>query len=71
MIWYKSCPRCSRGDLYLDEDDCKHCLQCGYTQGAALQEPVNPELSHSFKPNGEWGSQAVPKGAEGYRAIAI
>ena len=32
MIWTKSCPRCKEGALYLDEDDSKHCLQCGYVR---------------------------------------
>ncbi|MBM3933695.1 MAG: hypothetical protein FJ319_05255 [SAR202 cluster bacterium] len=31
MMWLKSCPRCSTGDMYLDEDDQKHCFQCGFT----------------------------------------
>jgi Zn ribbon nucleic-acid-binding protein len=36
MIWkFKSCPRCDKGDLYLDEDLFEKrkywgCLQCGY-----------------------------------------
>ena len=30
MIWFKACPRCRLGDLYLDGDDSRRCLQCGY-----------------------------------------
>ena len=30
MLWMQSCPRCQNGDMYLDQDDCKHCMQCGY-----------------------------------------
>ena len=30
MVWLKSCPRCQNGDMYLDEDSCKHCMQCGH-----------------------------------------
>ena len=32
MIWSKACSRCKRGDVYLDEDNAKHCMQCGYVQ---------------------------------------
>ena len=30
MISLKSCPRCMTGDMYLDEDNSRHCLQCGH-----------------------------------------
>lgn len=30
MLWVKSCPRCENGYMYLDKDDCKHCVQCGH-----------------------------------------
>ena len=33
MMWLKSCPRCTNGDMYLDEDNLKHCMQCGFVQG--------------------------------------
>ena len=42
MYWLKSCPRCSTGDMYLDEDDCKHCIQCGYVDTAAREKIVDP-----------------------------
>ena len=32
MVWLKECPRCKNGDLYLDEDGCRNCMQCGYVQ---------------------------------------
>ncbi len=32
LIWYKACPRCKDGDLFRDEEDAKHCMQCGYRQ---------------------------------------
>ena len=31
MIWFKACPRCKQGDMAPDEDNDRHCLQCGYT----------------------------------------
>ena len=30
MMERKACPRCKQGDLYMDADDCMHCMQCGY-----------------------------------------
>ena len=30
MMQLKACPKCKQGDLYQDEDDCMHCMQCGY-----------------------------------------
>ena len=32
MLWLNSCPRCRTGDMYLDEDNSRHCLQCAYIQ---------------------------------------
>lgn len=32
MTWLKACPRCKQGDMYLDEDNCGHCHQCGRIQ---------------------------------------
>ena len=29
MMWLKECPRCTTGDVTLDEDGDKICLQCG------------------------------------------
>ena len=41
MIWFKVCPRCTTGDLYLDEDNCGHCLQCGYIRrGPTSSKPA-------------------------------
>jgi ribosomal protein L37E len=34
MIAFKSCPRCRRGDLYLDHTETLTCLQCGYERHA-------------------------------------
>ncbi len=46
MLWYKDCPRCEIGDMYLDEDDARHCMQCGYKQytTAAAMEPETARL---------------------------
>ena len=32
MMWFKACPRCKRGDMNLNEDGDRLCLQCGHTQ---------------------------------------
>ena len=34
MMWLKACPRCNKGDMYQDEDNLKHCMQCGFIQGS-------------------------------------
>ncbi len=34
MMWLKACPRCKQGDMYRDEDDLRHCMQCGFIQGS-------------------------------------
>ena len=36
MIWFKSCPRCQVGDMTLDEDGDRLCLQCGYVPRAVV-----------------------------------
>ncbi len=41
MIWYKSCPKCHRGDLMLERDLVgyyRQCLQCGYMQDVVKQQ---------------------------------
>jgi uncharacterized protein (DUF983 family) len=47
MIWFKACPRCKLGDLYLNEDiygKYRQCLQCGHViypaDKAADPEPL-------------------------------
>ena len=32
MMWLNACPRCETGALYLDEDNERHCMQCGHIQ---------------------------------------
>ena len=32
MIRLTACPRCEKGAVYLDEDDLKHCVHCGFVQ---------------------------------------
>lgn len=41
MIWYKSCPKCGRGDLLLERDLVgyyRQCLQCGYMQDLVKEQ---------------------------------
>ena len=44
MIWFKSCPRCHFGDITLDEDGDRLCLQCGYIQHA-IAAPAGTRLT--------------------------
>ena len=35
MVWFKSCPRCEKGDLMLEDAGdswCVRCIQCGYSK---------------------------------------
>ena len=45
MIWTNSCPRCRQGALYLDEDDSKHCLHCGYVRYSPVDTTAAVELA--------------------------
>ena len=44
MMWFKSCTRCQTGDMTLDEDGDKLCLQCGYTQRLATAPMVSGDF---------------------------
>lgn len=51
MIWFKACPRCKLGDLYLNEDiygKYRQCLQCGHVIYSADKAavPESAGLSH-------------------------
>ena len=48
MIWFKSCPRCKRGDMTLDEDGDRLCLECGYVQYSVVEPGVAPEATGLF-----------------------
>ena len=45
MMWLKACPRCTNGDMYLDEDQLKHCMQCGFIQGSVDVTTAQEELA--------------------------
>lgn len=45
MTWFKACPRCIQGDMYLDEDICRHCLQCGYIQPSTDNKSIAYQLA--------------------------
>lgn len=43
MIWLKACPKCAKGDLYLEKDmygEYIRCLQCGYTRDLIVLESI-------------------------------
>ena len=41
MIWLNACPRCWKGTVYLDEDDTRHCVHCGFVQ----YRPPSPDFA--------------------------
>lgn len=47
MIWYKDCPRCKVGDMNLDEDDARHCMQCGYKEYTTMAA-MEPDMARLF-----------------------
>ena len=64
MIWLKTCPRCKSGDMYLDEDDSKHCMQCGHVHYSRDSAVVAFELARFL------GGSAVEREALSARAGA-
>ena len=32
MFWLNACPRCIQGAVYVDVDNSKHCIQCGFVE---------------------------------------
>ena len=49
MLWFKSCPRCKQGDMTLDEENDKLCLQCGYIQYSVGGTVIAPQSAHVFR----------------------
>lgn len=47
MIWFKSCPKCSSGDLEEKSDQDVHYLRC--VQCGEYIESENPEVNDVFK----------------------
>ena len=48
MVWFKSCPRCDKGDIMFeqDTDGCRiKCVQCGYSQATDSQYQANKMLA--------------------------
>ena len=48
MMWIKSCPRRKLGDMTLDEDSYRLCLQCGNVRYSAPEPRVAPEAAGLF-----------------------
>ena len=63
MIWFKSCPRCAVGDMTLDEDGDRLCLQCSYVQRSAAVPSMSGEFADVFRV-----SQDESESAAGYTA---
>ena len=45
MLWLRSCPRCENGDMYLDGDENRHYMQCGYVQESTSQTGASARLA--------------------------
>ena len=45
MVWYKSCPKCGKGDLMLERDIYgwfRQCVQCGYLKDLQVAKKPAP-----------------------------
>ena len=40
MMWLKACPRCKTGDVTLDQDGDRSCLQCGVVLASSAAPSV-------------------------------
>lgn len=60
MMWLKACPRCETGALYLDEDNERHCMQCGYIQRSLTDPTAAHELARLLAIGDGTGSDTAP-----------
>lgn len=60
MMWLKACPRCETGALYLDEDNERHCMQCGYIQHSLTDPRAARELVRLLTTDDGTGSNIAP-----------
>lgn len=47
MLCLNACPRCERGAVYLDVDELKHCIHCGFVQYPRLAPYIVLEIAAS------------------------
>ena len=59
MIWFKSCPRCRRGDMTFDEDGDRFCLQCGHAQRPVAAPALVAGFANLVDP-GEQATKLIP-----------
>lgn len=71
MMWLKSCPRCATGDMYLDEDDARHCLQCGYTQESAVSTASSGDVAAVLETIGSVGDLLAPEVLLGPQPVVV
>ena len=72
MMWLKGCSRCVTGDLYLDEDNVKHCMQCGHVQYPARRTSgALSDLADVLAGGGNGKGLAAAKWLEQVQATAV
>ena len=69
MVWYKSCPRCSVGDMVLDEDGFKQCLHCGHVQYSVGKTSTFPDRLLDMVASD--GARRAPAGPRRVEAPAV
>ena len=59
MMWLTACLRCETGALYLDEDNQRHCMQCGHVQYSRTDPRAAAELVRLLGADGPSGPDAA------------
>ena len=62
MMWFKSCPRCDRGDMLFEEEreGCRvKCVQCGFSREVDSRYEVNRVLQAGLPEQRVLEQQAV------------
>ena len=59
MLWLNACVRCETGALSLDENNERHCLQCGHIQYSLTDPRAASELVRLLKTDDGTGSDTA------------
>jgi uncharacterized protein (DUF983 family) len=46
-MWVKECPRCTEGDVFIDQDGFKHCVTCGHIQYPGKSADIRAVLAET------------------------
>ena len=63
-MWLKACLRCKLGDVVLDEDGLRHCLQCGHIQYSSADPTIASELAQLLRMDDGDGAPTLTDGVQ-------